>query len=210
MNEKIQKLKNKISVFLFKSLDFIVKYKFHFIVGLISILLLIVGLFTIKWYIALSIVLGTDVLVYTLYILKKRGMFVKKKKKKTITKNIKKKNKVKKIKTKEHLGKRILRYFLIFMCICFLLGLMGIGAFFTYIITTTEDFDANKLYRAEATILYDKDGKEFARIGAQNREKITYDELPEVLIDAIIATEDSRFFQHNGFDAARFFKQLVN
>lgn len=207
MNEKIQKLKNKISVFFFKSLDFIVKYKFHFIVGLISILLLIVGLFTIKWYLALSIVLGVNILVYTLYILKKRGMFVRKKNKKNVTKSSK--SKVKHVKTKEHLGKRILRYFLIFMCICFLLGLIGAGAFFTYIVTTTEDFDANKLYRAEATILYDKDGKEFARVGAQNREKITYDELPEVLIDAIIATEDSRFFQHNGVDLPRFTKATI-
>ena len=30
--------------------------------------------------------------------------------------------------------------------------------------------------------------------------------MPEVLIDAIIATEDSRFFQHNGFDLPRFLK----
>lgn len=30
--------------------------------------------------------------------------------------------------------------------------------------------------------------------------------MPQVLIDAIVATEDSRFFQHNGFDAARFIK----
>jgi penicillin-binding protein 1A len=30
--------------------------------------------------------------------------------------------------------------------------------------------------------------------------------MPEVLVDAIIATEDSRFFQHNGFDLPRFMK----
>lgn len=38
--------------------------------------------------------------------------------------------------------------------------------------------------------------------------------MSEVLIDAMIATEDSRFFQHNGFDAARFLKasfgQVIN
>ena len=43
----------------------------------------------------------------------------------------------------------------------------------------------------------------------QKREKVTYEELPEVLIDAIIATEDSRFFQHNGFDAPRFVKATI-
>ena len=41
------------------------------------------------------------------------------------------------------------------------------------------------------------------------RENVTYDDLPEVFIDALIATEDSRFFQHNGFDAARFLKASV-
>ena len=208
MNEKLKKIINKISILYFKCLDFVIKYKFHFIVSLISVLLFIIGFFLIKWYFALLIVLGIDALVYTLYILKKRGMFVKKKNKKIKTKSVKKKN-VKKVKQKEHIGKRILRYFLIFICVCFLAGLVGVGAFFTYIVTTTEDFDANKLYRAEATILYDKDGKEFARIGAQNREKITYDELPEVLIDAIIATEDSRFFQHNGVDIPRFTKATI-
>lgn len=35
---------------------------------------------------------------------------------------------------------------------------------------------------------------------------LEYDELPEVLIDAIVATEDSRFFSHKGVDWARFLK----
>ena len=41
------------------------------------------------------------------------------------------------------------------------------------------------------------------------RDKVTYDELPEVLVDAIVATEDSRFFQHNGFDAPRFLRASI-
>ena len=30
--------------------------------------------------------------------------------------------------------------------------------------------------------------------------------MPQVLVDAIIATEDSRFYMHNGLDVARFLK----
>ena len=41
------------------------------------------------------------------------------------------------------------------------------------------------------------------------RDKVKYNELPQVLVDAIIAPEDSRFYQHNGFDAARFMKASV-
>lgn len=84
--------------------------------------------------------------------------------------------------------------------------------FALYIIISSPDFDKDKLYSKEATVIYYKDGTEMARVGDQNRELITYEELPQVFIDALIATEDSRYFQHNGLDIARFlkasFKQL--
>lgn len=94
-----------------------------------------------------------------------------------------------------------------------MLGLIGIfvlGLFFIlYIITTAPDFDKDKFYNSSASILYNKNGNEFARLGAQNRELVTYEDLPQVLVDAIVATEDSRFFQHDGFDIARFIKATL-
>ena len=36
-----------------------------------------------------------------------------------------------------------------------------------------------------------------------------YEDFPQVLVDALVATEDSRFFQHSGFDAARFTKATL-
>lgn len=79
-----------------------------------------------------------------------------------------------------------------------------------YIIISAPDFNKTKLYDKESTVLYDKDGTEIARVGTENRVLVTYDQLPQVFIDALIATEDSRFFQHNGFDAARFLKASIN
>ncbi len=95
-----------------------------------------------------------------------------------------------------------------------LIGLMWLLiAFFTifvifmlYIIISAPKFTPEKLYDKEATILYDINGNEYARLGTENRELVTYDDLPQVLVDAIVATEDSRYFQHNGFDIARFLK----
>lgn len=85
--------------------------------------------------------------------------------------------------------------------------------FALFIIITSPEFDQEELYSKEATVLYDVNGKEFARIGQENRALITYEDLPQVFLDALIATEDSRFFQHNGLDIARFlkasFKQLT-
>ncbi|UKI57501.1 MAG: transglycosylase domain-containing protein [Clostridium sp.] len=45
-----------------------------------------------------------------------------------------------------------------------------------------------------------------ASIGSEKRQIVKYNELPEVLIDAIVATEDSRFFTHDGVDIYRFTK----
>lgn len=41
------------------------------------------------------------------------------------------------------------------------------------------------------------------------RENITYEDLPQVLIDAVVAAEDSRFFEHDGFDLPRIAKTLI-
>ncbi len=86
--------------------------------------------------------------------------------------------------------------------------LLGI-LFLAYVVIKAPKFDVNQLNEKEPSILYDIDGNEFERLGTEMREKVTYDELPEVLVDAIVATEDSRFFQHNGFDAPRFFKGII-
>jgi penicillin-binding protein 1A len=82
-------------------------------------------------------------------------------------------------------------------------------AFFIFVVITAPNFDIEKLYTKEASIVVDSAGNEIARLGTENREKVSYDQLPEDFIDALIATEDSRFFQHNGLDMARFLKATL-
>ena len=82
--------------------------------------------------------------------------------------------------------------------------------FALYIIISSPDFDKEKLYSKESSVLYYNDGKtELARLGQYDRVLVNYEQLPQVLVDAIVATEDSRFFQHNGLDMARFAKASV-
>ncbi len=90
-----------------------------------------------------------------------------------------------------------------------IVGVSLILVFALYIVLTSPNFDKQQLYQKEPTILYDKTGKEFARVGAENSTVISYDDIPDVMIDALIATEDSRFFQHTGLDLFRFLKASV-
>lgn len=83
--------------------------------------------------------------------------------------------------------------------------LLGAG-FFMYIYLDAPEFNTHLLYKQESSNIYDSKGNLIATIGTEKRQIVEYKELPQVLIDAIIATEDSRFFQHNGIDLPRFIK----
>ncbi|MDW2013728.1 penicillin-binding protein 1A, partial [Vibrio sp. Vb0301] len=48
--------------------------------------------------------------------------------------------------------------------------------------------------------VFSQDGKLIAQFGEKRRIPVTYDEIPQDLIHALIATEDSRFYEHPGID----------
>lgn len=103
--------------------------------------------------------------------------------------------------------KKIVNTILIIVLSLGILGMLAGIVFMIYIaISANPKFKVENLDSSEPSILYDINNEEYAKLGSEMRDKVTYDELPEVLVDAIVATEDSRFFQHNGFDAPRFFK----
>ena len=115
-------------------------------------------------------------------------------------------------KTKKHKRRRFrFFYWLLVLMVLFAIAVFigGVG-FCYYIVKSAPEYNIDKMFEKEPSRLYDSKGKLFATLGTEQREKVTYDELPQVLIDAIIATEDSRFFQHNGFDAPRFIKASIS
>ena len=72
------------------------------------------------------------------------------------------------------------------------------------IIKTAPDFNKKLLNKPDSSIIYDQDNKIIGELGDEKRDNIKYSDISENLINAIIATEDSRFFQHHGFDGTRF------
>ena len=120
---------------------------------------------------------------------------------------MKKKQSVKtKSKSKRKKIKKIILNLMIFFTVI-VIGLICV--FFGYVVSKAPKFNPNNLKFTKMSEIYDADGNTMARLGNENRTEITYDDLPEVLLDAIIATEDSKFFQHNGFDLPRFVKASI-
>ena len=105
--------------------------------------------------------------------------------------------------------KKIFTSFIIIIIVICLSG----GCFFAWsVYKETEDFSAQRLLSGEASKIYDANGELMYTYGSDingKRENITYEDLPQVLIDAVVAAEDSRFFEHDGFDLPRIAKTLI-
>ena len=53
---------------------------------------------------------------------------------------------------------------------------------------------------SQTTIIHDRTGNEAAKVDANRTEGVDVKELPEHISNAVIAIEDRRFKDHNGFD----------
>ncbi len=64
-----------------------------------------------------------------------------------------------------------------------------------------KSFDMSRISNLESgCAVLDRNGKEIGRVFVKNREPVTYDQLPPHFIDALIATEDERYLEHEGND----------
>ncbi len=50
------------------------------------------------------------------------------------------------------------------------------------------------------TLVYDKNGDLASQLSTTTIEPITFDQMPPLLVNAIVATEDRRFYEHSGVD----------
>ncbi len=204
LSEKKTKPKNKMNIKkTFKSfLDFMLSHK---IFTIINVLFLIITVLAFVRKLLFGLVM---IILWLLFIIIYRIIGGKIAKEKSEIAN---EEDMKKFKKKK---KRLLKMFFNLILLMVLLALIVAIVFSIYIVVNAPDFDPENLYRAESSVIYDRDGNQIAKIGLEKRKKVTYDDLPQVLVDAIIATEDSRYYQHNGFDLPRFTKaaagQVIN
>ena len=93
-------------------------------------------------------------------------------------------------------------FFLALLVVTVLGGAMAVGMI-KGIIDNAPDVDVDSIVPlGYATTIYNASGQvtDTLVMAGSNREEVTYDELPKVLIDAFVAIEDSRFWKHNGID----------
>jgi penicillin-binding protein 1A len=93
-----------------------------------------------------------------------------------------------------------------------LLGLLvasGLGVLFFYG-AWAGTFDMKKVGEMpERSTVFDVDGKIYSRLAGANRLKVSLDQVSPLFINAVLAREDTRFYQHGGIDWRGILRALV-
>ena len=86
----------------------------------------------------------------------------------------------------------------------FVMGMIGAAGAFFYLkprYDLAQSFDLSELEEIEvASRILDRSGKELGRIFVQNRRPVSLDNVSDHFVNALLAAEDSRFYQHDGVD----------
>ncbi len=62
----------------------------------------------------------------------------------------------------------------------------------------------------QVTTLLDRNGKKFASFYSENRQNVDLEKVSPNFVNALVATEDSRFYKNNGFDAVGLVRSFVS
>lgn len=114
-----------------------------------------------------------------------------------------------KTKKKGFFGKLWMFILTIIMIVLFTVGGVAIGGgvygltLFQLYQDSTPELDVEKLANALPSKIYDANDKLIAEVGSEERVEINIDDVPKGYLDALVSTEDNRFFSHNGFDVIR-------
>lgn len=94
-----------------------------------------------------------------------------------------------------------------------LAALAGIGFVLYYMEYVLDDIDELNSVQLQVPLkIFTKDKKLIATFGEKRRIPVPFQDIPKPLIQAVLATEDQRYFQHSGVDAqglARALMQLI-
>lgn len=89
------------------------------------------------------------------------------------------------------------------------IGIFILSIFFLIEFYKTPELTKDKLVSNVSTRIYDKNYDIVAIIGAERREYVSINDIPDTVKDAVISIEDTRFYNHVGIDPKRIFKALI-
>ncbi len=110
----------------------------------------------------------------------------------------------------KYLRRIFIRTFIVLILIAALLPAMlylSVLTGFTGPLPGKEELGA--IHNEEASLVYSADGELIGKFFARNRTNISIETVPKDFINALVATEDRRFFEHRGYDTRSYFRVFI-
>jgi membrane peptidoglycan carboxypeptidase len=122
-----------------------------------------------------------------------------------------KNGKLKKQRSRAARIRRVLLYLLLAGLVCVLMA----GGSFVYLYKTTDLPDPNADFETNTSFVYYDDGKggqgdQLGQYAIQNRDAISYDQMPQDIKDAVVAAENRTFWSDSGIDYKGIVRALFN
>ena len=96
---------------------------------------------------------------------------------------------------------RLIKYLFIFGLVCGVLAAIGVAGVVWHFSQDLPSTEGLRDVRLQVPLrIYSADHQLIGEYGAERREPLAYEEIPEALIMAFLAAEDDRFFEHPGVD----------
>jgi penicillin-binding protein 1A len=106
--------------------------------------------------------------------------------------------------------KKILTFMLVMIATGItLFSLLFLAVFFGFTGHVPPTSQLLKIKNPQASEVFSEDGKLLGRFYIENRSNVNFDEISDNVINALIATEDARFYEHRGIDEIALARVLV-
>lgn len=100
---------------------------------------------------------------------------------------------------------------ILLLILCVYIAGFGYAAYFLRgMLSDKPELNVTDFISQETSHIYDAHGNVIAEVGDYLRDNITYDQIPDCVIDAFLAVEDARYFSHQGVDIPRFTKIVID
>jgi penicillin-binding protein 1A len=97
--------------------------------------------------------------------------------------------------------KKFFKFLLLFILLIILIVLIISGIYLYKLNSELPSIGELKNYKYKTpTIIYDTDKNIIAELGNELRYPVTFEKIPKDLVNALVAVEDSRFYEHEGID----------
>jgi len=115
-----------------------------------------------------------------------------------------------KLKRQRSRGAKVRRILLYLLASALVFALVAVGGF-VYLYKTTKLPDANADFETNTSFVYYHGGKdELGQYAVQNRDAISYDQMPQNVKDAVVAAENRTFWSDSGIDYKGIVRALFN